>query len=78
MFSLGLYRKTCVSSAFLWAPSPTYMGDYYATVRYVTSTGGYSRGNVDDAGAARPVVTLSMTTEISEGEGTYESPYIVE
>ena len=48
-----------------------------ATVRYVGATGATSYSDTNYSRAARPVVTLSMTAEIDEGDGTYESPYVV-
>ena len=68
------YAKT---EQLYWALSPNSFGDYYADVRRVFTTGGSSSADVRRAGAARPVVTLRPDAEISGGEGTYESPYLV-
>ena len=60
-----------------WVASPVIFYNRIATVRYVGATGATSYSDTNYSRAARPVVTLSMTAEIDEGDGTYESPYVV-
>ena len=58
-----------------WAISPINFYIYFAYMRNVTASGFYNDTGVYVAYGARPVVTLSETAEITEGSGTYESPY---
>ena len=60
-----------------WVASPRYFYDFNATVRHVGTTGGASYYNVNNSYGARGVVTLSPSTEITEGDGSYDKPYIV-
>jgi len=43
------------------------------------NTLGYINGNfVDYAGAVRPVLNLTADTQISDGDGTKDNPFVVE
>ena len=62
-----------------WGASPSTFSNSngYARVRAVNASGNSGSATNYYSYAARPVVTLSMTAEIEEGDGTYESPYVI-
>ena len=68
------YAKTGV---WYWGASPSGFGNFNASVHYVSATGGAGSSNVVNAGAARGVISLRPDTEITSGDGSYTSPYIV-
>jgi hypothetical protein len=72
----GVYAKT---QMYWWLASPSGMHSNQAAGRYVTNTGdlGYYYV-VFNAYGVRPAVTLSSNIEFTRGNGTYDSPYIVE
>jgi len=57
--------------------SPNNFNNNNANVRNVNTTGDTNNNNVNNANGARPVVTLSMTADISEGDGSYDTPYVI-
>ena len=57
--------------------SPNYFDDHYARFRAVSSSGDEWNHYVSNINGTRPVITLIPSTEIDEGEGTYESPYVI-
>ena len=74
----GLMGSTYATSgpSYLSA-SPYHFETASAYVRSVNSSGNARSTRAHYVNGTRPVVTLSMTAEIEEGEGTYESPYVV-
>ena len=66
-----------VESKYYWGSSPHYFGYGNANVRIVNSVGDAYNYSVGAGHGARPVITLSPTSSFSEGNGTYESPYVV-
>ena len=74
----GLMGSTYAKSGqYYWGASPYYFYYYIAYVRDVSSSGVTSNDYTSYSRAARPVVTLRLDAEIEEGEGTYESPYVI-
>ena len=68
------YAKT---GQIYWGASPVIFGDYNAYVRVVNTSGTTDSDRTYSSRVARPVVSLRPDAEIEEGEGTYESPYVV-
>jgi len=60
-----------------WGVSPRVFSFYYAYVRGVDIAGATSVNPVRYAYGARPVVTLSADADISEGDGSYATPYVI-
>ena len=60
-----------------WGSSPNNFNNNNANVRIVDSTGGAGYGGVRYAYGARPAVSLRPGASYSEGDGSYESPYVV-
>lgn len=76
------YLNNNATTNYWWALSPS--GFLNVNFDSVDSFGVFSNGNVDnrDVGlsfnhAFRPVVTLLSSTQISGGNGTISSPYVV-
>ncbi len=63
-----------------WTMSPYYWdGSYtYAQVFIVGSNGYLPGGNVISTWGVRPVINLSTSAKITSGNGTYQTPYVVE
>ena len=66
-----------VASKYYWGSSPYSFYVNYAYVRLVASAGGADSGSVNGAIGARPAVSLRPGASFSEGNGTYESLYVV-
>ena len=71
----GTYART---GLIWWQVSPysVYIGN--AMERYVHEKGNTFGSAVSSLLGVRPVITLSSNTEITEGNGTYDSPFLVE
>ena len=61
-----------------WLLSPSSFNDSNAFGFYVNSFGGLSSYYVINSGGARPSVSLAPGTKITEGDGTFNSPYVIE
>ena len=61
-----------------WLGSPYSFGSYYARGRHVDSSGGNGATDVYSAYGLRPAIVLAPGITISSGDGTYNSPYIVD
>ena len=61
-----------------WLMSPA--GGRYdlVGVRFVNASGGSLASDLDDFGDIRPVIALKPGVEVSEGNGTYNTPYIID
>ena len=57
--------------------SPSNFNNNNANVGNVNSSGNLNNNNVNNTNGVRPVVTLSMTADISEGDGSYDTPYVI-
>ena len=68
-------RKTGVE---YWSLSPYYFDYFNAYVRYVNTGGGLYSNSVDYFIGSRPAVSLSTGAIITEGDGSEESPFIIE
>ena len=70
-----LYKYT-----YFWTMSPAgfSVSASYASASRVNSSGGANEGNVCSTGAFRPVLSLTVDAQISDGDGTSENPFVVE
>lgn len=66
------------SGGYNWTLSPNYFNYYNARGYYVSSHGNYSTRYVDNANGVRPAVSLRAGIEYSEGDGTVDTPYIID
>ena len=53
------------------------MGNGSDDVRNVSASGGSSNNVVSTSYGARPVVSLRPDADISEGDGSYDTPYVI-
>ena len=68
------YAKT---GKIYWGVSPYNFSSYPAYVRYVNTSGDTGYYIVYDSDGARPVVSLRPDADISEGDGSYDTPYVI-
>ena len=68
-----LYNNT-----YFWTMSPAGFSGSYSRVWSVYTTGNINGGIVDDTDAVRPVIILNADTQISDGDGTQNNPFVVE
>ena len=61
-----------------WPASPSTFIYSYASVRLVTASGGASYYRVNYSLGARPAVSLAADTNITSGDGSVETPYIID
>ena len=61
----------------VWLGSPYSFDNYNANVRVVDS-GGWSSSDMYGAGGVRPSISLKQGTQITKGDGSYTSPFVVE
>jgi len=62
---------------YYWGVSPFFSNHVNAGVRRVSSSGDTYYSSVRSSYGARPVVTLSADADISEGDGSYDTPYVI-
>ena len=62
---------------YWWLGSPYYFGSGVASGRYVHSSGPSSDYAMTYSIGVRPAIVLKPGVEISDGDGTYEEPYVV-
>ena len=60
-----------------WVGSPHVFGSGNASIRYVYTSGVDGSDIINDSLGVRGVVTLSPSTKLENGTGTYTNPYIV-
>ena len=65
-------------SIYWWTMSPVGFSNSYSYAWYIRSAGATSNGNVTGIASLRPVLILSTDTKISSGDGTKDSPFVVE
>ena len=68
-----LYNNT-----WFWTMSPAGFSGSYSSVWYVDASGFIDYNSVDYPYAVRPVLNLTANTQISDGDGTKDSPFVVE
>ena len=68
-----LYNNT-----WFWTMSPAGFSVLYSFVWNVSTSGSIHRNDVRDTYAVRPVLNLTANTQISDGNGTKENPFVVE
>ena len=68
-------RKT---GKFYWLASPDYFDYSYATGRYVGTFGSMYNTAVYSAYGVRPAVSLATGTLYTSGDGSKNSPFVVE
>ena len=73
-----MYSGYARTGQIWWLGSPYRFDDDFANVRYVGPSGSYRTYSVRNSYGLRPAVVLKPGVEISEGNGTYNSPYIVD
>ena len=66
------------SGQVYWLASPAIFNDVYSCGRRINSSGGYVGYNIPDAIGVRPVISLKPGTVYIGGDGSKNSPYIVE
>ena len=66
------------SSIAWWTMSPAGISGSYSTVWGVYTTGNFNYNYVSSAIRLRPVLILNADTQISDGDGTINSPFVVE
>ena len=66
------------SGQWWWLASPYFMSSLDASVRDVYTSGGAYLNNVAFAGGARPVVSLNSGTKFVSGNGSYDTPFVVQ
>lgn len=71
--SYYLYNNT-----YFWTMSPAGFSGSYSYVWYVFTAGNFNYNYVSNTGRLRPVINLTVNTQISDGDGTKENPFIVE
>ena len=67
-----LYNNT-----YFWTMSPTGFSGSKSYVCYVSTPGYIINGVINSAGRLRPVLILNADTQISDGDGTKDSPFVV-
>ena len=65
------------SSISWWTMSPAGFSGYDAIVWYVNATSQVDRSNVYNSPRLRAVLNLTADTQISDGDGTKENPFVV-
>jgi hypothetical protein len=70
-----ILRKT---GQYYWIASPFYFGSTVGSERGVVSNGRIDNLHVDFNFGVRPVVSLRSGTEYSGGDGSVDSPYVIE
>ena len=63
---------------YWWTMSPAGFTTGYSNVWYVYTSGSISIDLVNSANVVRPVLNLTVDTQISDGDGTKENPFVVE
>ena len=63
---------------YWWTMSPTGFSGSYSNVWFVNPTGSIGNRIVSNADCLRPVINLTVNTQISDGDGTKDSPFVVE
>ncbi len=66
------------SGTYFWTMSPNGFAALNSRVWIVYTTGNLGNGTVDGAYAVRPVIILTADTQISDGDGTKENPFIIQ
>ena len=66
------------SDIYWWTMSPAGFSGSYSGVWSVYTTGGVSRDYVYGTFAVRPVLNLNADTQISDGDGSKDNPFIIE
>ena len=67
------------NNMYLWTMSPAGCSAYpSATVWRIVGLGNYRDFGVDHSHTLRPVLNLNIDTQISDGDGTKENPFVVE
>lgn len=66
------------SSISWWTMSPAGFSGYDAKVWYVNATSQVDSSNVNNSPQLRAVLNLTADTKISDGDGTINSPFVVE
>ncbi len=61
-----------------WLDSTGHFGASAANGRYVSTSGSSSRNNVQTSRGLRPAIVLKPGVEISSGDGTYNTPYVID
>ena len=61
-----------------WTNSPNVFEKNAAITRYVNTSGGNSSYNVRFALGIRPAIVLKPSVAITGGDGTYNTPYIID
>ena len=67
-----LYNNT-----YFWTMSPAGFESGYSYVWLVGTSGNFNRDDVNYANRLRPVLILNADTQISLGDGTINSPFVV-
>ena len=83
VYAGGYYGKNnsnyyLYNNTYFWTMSPTGFVSGRSRVWFVYNTGGIDYYNLSDAYAVRPVLILNTDTQISDGDGTKNNPFIVE
>ena len=73
-----MYQGYVRTGQYWWLLSPNYFSSLSACGRIVSTSGGYSNASVNAVDGLRPVIFLNPGVEISSGDGTYNSPYIID
>ena len=68
-----LYNNT-----YFWTMSPSGFASGHSNVWLVFTSGDIRDNYVHNAGAVRPALNLTANTQISDGDGTKDSPFVVE
>ena len=66
------------TGAYYWGLSPNSFVNDYAIVRFVRSAGSLYGYNAGNSYGSRPAVSLSTGAVISSGDGSEESPWVIE
>ena len=72
------YNYYLYNSTYFWTMSPAGFSGSYSSVWGVNATGNIDRDFVDDTYRLRPVLNLTADTQISDGDGTKENPFIIQ
>ena len=84
MLSGGMYAMNNIPfylniGLYLWSISPSFFSsDYGGVIFDILGNGEINDYYVDDLRGIRPSISLKPYTEISEGTGTINDPYIVD
>ena len=71
------YTYYLYNNAYFWMMSPTGFSGSYSYVWLVTTTGNIYPNGVTSGPRLRAVLNLTADTQISDGDGTINSPFIV-